>query len=148
MDIVLGVDEYRTARSPDNLHSGGLGPCVAVGAVYRDKGYMSHDYSMSTLPKLTQLVMDLHREVKIGSELKIFVAGGGIDSSMIEGADGILKTRQDVLNQLANFSGNVHVMWSYGNITQSLEIRVGERKAVYTTIEDVTGEEGENIFDM
>jgi|TARA_Y100000310_G_scaffold131979_1_gene131096 chemotaxis receptor (MCP) glutamine deamidase CheD len=34
---------YETANDPDILYSGGLGTCVAVGAIYEGQGYMSHD---------------------------------------------------------------------------------------------------------
>jgi len=37
-EIKLEPGEYKTAQSPDILDSGGLGPCIAVGAIYRQKG--------------------------------------------------------------------------------------------------------------
>lgn len=75
--------EYKKAKAPDILTSGGLGPCIAVGAIYCSKGYLAHfSHIVPPRPELERLLGDLKKDVKNKSKLKIYIAGGGLDDCL------------------------------------------------------------------
>jgi chemotaxis receptor (MCP) glutamine deamidase CheD len=82
-DFKIGTCEYGTAVSPDTLSSGGIGPCIVVGAIYEKKGYLAHYVPLPIfipISELETLINDLRSVVKDKSRLKIFVAGGAFDT--------------------------------------------------------------------
>lgn len=43
-EIEVKNPNYKKARAPDKLYSGGLGLCIAIGAIYGKRGYMVHEH--------------------------------------------------------------------------------------------------------
>ena len=76
---------YRKTKAPNKLDSGGLGPCIAIGAIYGDRGYMAHEIDPGqNTEQLDRLLKDLKEDVGDSSNLKIFVAGGALQPDLTE----------------------------------------------------------------
>lgn len=139
-EIKVGVNEYKKATAPDILDSGGLGPCIAVGAIYGKKGYMVHWVPGTILEELDKLLKDLKKGVKDLSKLDIYIAGGGIDPDEEDEEEEkiVLEERELCLEKIADagFSENIRkVQWaknaSKPNSYQCLTLLLSENKAVY-----------------
>tara|TARA_Y100000310_G_scaffold296126_1_gene328124 strand:+ start:525 stop:1010 length:486 start_codon:yes stop_codon:yes gene_type:complete len=78
--------EYKQASAPDILDSTGLGPCIAVGAIYRGKGYMLHTHGDGLAYNESfddQIFVDLS-EIPDKKGLKIYIAGGAFFHHFVE----------------------------------------------------------------
>jgi|GEM_PF-1631657 len=124
---------YKRTRAPDILDSGGLGPCVSVGAVYQEEGYMSHDTSPSDDTEgLDQLLMDLETDVTDKSQLKIFVGGGSTHPKFSrEHNDQIRAGRQVVVDKIndAGFGDQIEeIKWGTPKISLGLSLDISEKR--------------------
>ncbi len=99
-EIKVDQFEYQKTRAPNELYSGGVGPCIVVGAIYRKKGYMFHQHSVASYfsSKIEPIFRDLKKDVKDKSKLQLYIVGGKIykeyKEEMIEG-------RKIVLDKIA-----------------------------------------------
>tara|TARA_Y100000310_G_scaffold345268_1_gene463267 strand:- start:25122 stop:25583 length:462 start_codon:yes stop_codon:yes gene_type:complete len=128
--------KYKKASPPDQLESGGLGPCIAVGAICKDMGYLAHYHSVQHgTEQLDELLQELKRDVVDATQLKIFLAGGGIDfDDNQDEREGRLNDRRVTLDKIAQegYSVNVKkVKWARGDSTQELTLDVARGKAIY-----------------
>ncbi len=134
-EIVVETYEYKKAEAPDILCSGGLGPCIAVGAIYGKKGYMTHYVPCGTTTDLDKLLKDLKKEVKNFAWLKIYIAGGGIQSgNSQENVNSTLEGRKKCLDRIAETGFRKYIkriQWAGKNISQELILYLSERKADY-----------------
>jgi len=109
-EIELVSDDYQKAEAPDRMYSGGLGPSIAVGAIYGRKGYLAHFVPNDTISvKFEQFLKDLGKDVKNFAWLKIYVAGGGdlfipgqeSEEDIRKIREGTLRGRKKCLDRLA-----------------------------------------------
>jgi hypothetical protein len=118
-EIIVEMFEYEKAKAPNSLKSGGLGPCIAVGAIYNKKGYLVHTCSGGESdPNLEQMLVDLKKDVKDATKLKIYVAGGSPDNEIT------LADRRITLKKIkeAGFAGNIRkIKWARQNCIEMLK---------------------------
>ena len=150
-DIEVGQFEYRTTRAPNELYSGGLGPCIAMGAIYGKKGYMfhaqpvGHDFSTHIEP----IFRDLRKDVKDKNKLQIYVVGGEIEVND-EYEDEKQAGRQTVLDKIvqSGFEKCVkEVKWCLPNYIQELRLILSEGRAEIEEY-DLRDEFPEDDYDM
>ena len=137
-DILVDVNEYKKATAPDELYSGGAGPCIVIGAIYEGTGYMLHDPSVFVdYTKFTEPIFaDLRRDVKDKSKLKLYVFGAELDGDM---DDEIMKGRQAVLDEIvkSGFQKAVKKLkWCPTGFTQSLRLNLSRGSAKIEETED------------
>ena len=132
-EIKVEQFQYRTTRAPNELYSGGVGPCIVMGAIYGKKGYMfhaqpvGHDFSSHIEP----IFRDLRRNVKDKNQLQIYVIGGEIEINDEYGSD-MRAGRQTVLEKIARDGFNEavkEVRWCPPNYVQDLRLILSERRA-------------------
>jgi len=124
---------YKTAKAPETLSSGGLGPCIAVGAIYREKGYMLHSPpTQEGFGKLLDpLFIDLKREVRDKNWVKIYVIGG--ESSQADNNDDVMAAQNAVIDKIAayGFSKCIkEIRWCPPNSIQKLDLILSEGRGV------------------
>ena len=136
------MEPYVKSTSPNIIVSGGLGPCIAVGAIYKAVGYMVHFHSISfsewDLKSLVDLLITLNKEIKNKSKLKIYIAGAGSDpGDSKEEKKLMIKDRNVTLETIAKHK-----------LSDNLE-KVEWRKTSYMSQELVLDlKDGEAIFFM
>ncbi len=133
-EIVVGWrkgGEYKTVKSPHTLNSGGAGPCLVIGAVYKTKCYMSHippgsqlDYSKVMNP----LFEELQRDVQEKRNLQIYLVGANVDRNpqVQIGKDMVL----EIIAQQGFEDCVEAVRWNFGEHSKELHLILLERKAV------------------
>ncbi len=114
------------------MHSGGIGPCIVVGALYGCRGYMAHDDGAQE-GCLERLFNDIRLECPDKSMVRVFVAGGGFDSYMSPGLRKyILANRNFTLDLIAREGLKIERLeWNKSNSTQQLSLILAEQKAVF-----------------
>jgi len=135
MEIRVSTFEYETATAPDELYSGGIGPCIVMGAIYGKKGYMIHGHSINTNfgmfiePIFTDLRKAIHKK-----NLGIYVIGGETardeDPECVEE---ILHGRQTLLDKIKDEGLSPClklVRWNQPNYTQTLRLVLSKGKAI------------------
>ena len=135
-EIEVKQSEYKKAQAPDILYSGGLGPCIVVGAIYRGNGFMVHmPDPLCEEYLLESLLKDLRKGARNRRDLKIYVAGGGRDSGEDEDYNrGITENRKLVLEKIAKegFESQIQeVRWNNLNCNQTLTLFLAEGRAEY-----------------
>jgi len=141
VEIKVDILGYERARAPDILESGGLGPCIAVGAIYGDQGYMVHCLSVnSELIPLDNLLSDLRKNVQDLDNLRIYIAGAGIDSND-EYEREIMAGRKKTLDKItdAGYRERVIIKWAKGDSIQELILDLSKGEVIYeeTLLEDI-----------
>ena len=134
--------EYKKTTAPNRLTSGGLGPCIAVGAMYEGRAYMVHMVSLYDKPNLLNILLkDLKKDVKDKDKLKIHIAGGdsyikrsepdfGVFAGQID--EDIENSKQGVLDLIRKegFIRSVEtVYWNLADCVQRLLLIPGEGRA-------------------
>jgi len=134
MEIEVEDTEYKKARAPNELYSGGLGPCIAIGAIYEKRGYMIHHHPV-TSEQVSSVVRsffaDLQRVVKNKEKLKIYVAGGSIGVDDECPAD-MEAWRQNILTEITQNGYQKcieEIRWCPPNFIQSLKLIISEGRA-------------------
>jgi hypothetical protein len=151
---VISVEqfEYKTAKPPDILDSGGQGNCIVVGAIYGNKGYMVHlPFEDACLDKM---ICDLKRDVTEKGELKIYLAGGGLTSDDVDEElnlnQHVMALRKYVVDKIAEagFSDNIMAKkWAKPNDMQGLQLLLSEKIAKYDETPDMETEVTEEYID-
>ena len=77
-EIIVEQGTYKIACAPNILYSGGIGPCIVVGAIYKRRGYMSHS-DTPYMEELDDLLRALKRDIKDRTKLSIYVVGASFD---------------------------------------------------------------------
>lgn len=99
-EIKVNMCEYKKAKAPDELYSGGLGPCIAIGAIYEKRGYLAHHHSCGHNYSIfiDPFFRDLRKDVKDDNKkCRIYVVGGEFryddedKEEVIEGRNIVLK---------------------------------------------------------
>lgn len=145
-DIHVEQSQYKRTGAPHVLFSGGLGPCIAVGAIYMKSGYMCHTYTDS-MEELDRLLSDLKKDVKSFSKLQIYVVGASpsFDSdyedaqSIKEELADIQKRRDTTLEKIAHagFQQNIRdIRWGSGNYVLELTLFPAEQRAMIFEMPD------------
>ena len=115
-----------------NYILGGLGPCIAIGAIYDKRGYMVHEHALR--PDYAYFLertifADLRRDVKDKKKLQIYVVGGEIDAQYTnEKREG----RKIVLEKIVEngFQDSViKIQWCPLEHNQSLRLILSEGRA-------------------
>lgn len=123
---------YRKARAPSRL-AATCGPCVVVGAIYQDQGFMTH-YPSEYFTPLDRMLLEL-KKVSSPSRLELYLAGGGIDFYFTkEERKAVLENRSQTIHKItkAGFVSNLQqVQWGRGNSTMYLQLELNEKKAIF-----------------
>lgn len=126
---------YNTAHAPDELYSGGHGPCLVVGAIYYKKGYMSHDFAFGKSANLEKLLSDLKQDVKNMLRLKIYVGGLEIEYDDDEKIrEHMRDKREKVLARISKkgFAKAIKkVEWCESGYNQELILKLSEGRAEF-----------------
>ena len=135
-EIKVEQFEYIKTEAPNILISGGLGPCIAIGAIYENKGYLAHyPYYLSGEKLINLLLDDLDKDVKDIKKLRIFIAGAGIDTiDYLDIKEDIEKNKKNTLEKIANskYKGaNIETRWARGNSTQELILDLYKNEVTY-----------------
>jgi hypothetical protein len=139
MEIIRVEDtEYKKARAPNELDSGGIGPCIVIGAIYGKKGYMIHGHPVghNYAAFIEPFFSDLRRDVKDTRKLQLYVIGGEL---FHEYQDDQLAGREMVLEKIAENGFNEAVkkiQWCYSGHGQSLRLILSEGRAEIEDQED------------
>mgnify|MGYP001563469104 CR=1 FL=1 len=125
--------KYKTTRAPNELYSGGLAPCIAIGAIYGKKGYMYHAHPVghNFSSHVEPIFRDLRRDVKDKTKLQIYVVGGEIEVND-EYENEVKAGRQTVLDKIAQsgFEKCIReVRWCPTDYAQSLRLILSEGRA-------------------
>ncbi len=143
--IEVNQQEYKKTFAPNVLESGGLGPCVAVGAIYGRRGYMAHAVPGFILDYARRLLKDLQVDVERIDDLRIYVIGGnaylseGDQHSKEHYRRHVIQAREGVINLIkdSGFSSAVKlVKWSMPDQLQSLELILSEGRVVINEDDD------------
>lgn len=130
---------YRKTKGPNELDSGGLGPCIAVGAVYGNTRYMSHDAAPDeNTDGLDRLLKALAKDVKDKSGLRIAVGGGSFMPALSQDVDAVNESiqtgRSVVLDKIrqAGYGDNiVQVKWGKPHIALGMSLKPAEKEPVF-----------------
>ncbi|HLD33456.1 MAG TPA: hypothetical protein VJB66_01935 [Candidatus Nanoarchaeia archaeon] len=142
--IKVEMFEYKKAQKPDVLTSGGLGPCIAVGAIYDTIGYMSHSVDTEQVSYELDALLDVLRREANPRRTKIYIAGGGLDSEFPSLIQGILNSRRITLEKIAAAGFKpTKIQWGLGNSRQKLILDFKKGKTVY---EEISDEDDESHF--
>ena len=139
-EIAVTTCEYKKARSPSILSSGWMGPCISVGVISGEEGYMSHDVSEPVY--LERLLQD----VKDRADLQFYVVGGGLSSDETRfdfWVERRKKFRQVVLDMISDAGyGNALrvVRWGRLDTGTSLKLVLPEGGAEFIEIYDSSAE--------
>ena len=136
--IDVDMNEYASATAPDRLSSGGLGPCIAVGAIYENLGHMIHYVPLQKfdeVPCINKFFQALERSVLDKRKLKIYVAGWQIVREQ-EDEDGILEMliqeRKTVLEKITGRGYKIDdVRWCPHGFGQVLTLNLSDNCAHY-----------------
>src|SRR3989344_4536395 len=87
-EINVDALEYKTVKAPHVLYAHGVGPCVAVGALYFDKAYLIHapilSHDISGI--MSEMLTDVRKDIRFKDEknnilftngLEFYVLGAG-----------------------------------------------------------------------
>lgn len=123
MIIDVEVSNYRRAEAPYDLFSGGVGTCVALGAMYANKGYMVHvsPDEPDFLTLINYFFKDLHRECKDNRQLQLYVIGAQLDGDK----KSMIAARYTVLENIAKFGYKDTpklILWGKKNYWQTLKL--------------------------
>lgn len=132
-EIEVEQFEYKTTKTPNELYSGGVGPCIVIGAIYEGRGYMLHEVPLSYnfSSDVERMFSDLRRDVRNNGKLQIYIVGGEIELND-EAESEIRAGRQSVLDKIARrgFGKCVReVRWCQPNYCQSLRLILSEGRA-------------------
>ena len=117
--MIIRAEEgtYVRGEAPATMYSGALGPCIGVGAMYKNKGFLAHD-SSDSLVLLDSLLEDLKNEVRHMEDLSIYVGGGCLEfhSEMLQDCAEMnrmtLNLRRRTLQKIAHAGFDVKaVLW-------------------------------------
>ena len=141
-EIKVKQCEYRRARAPNILETTGIGPCIAIGAIYRNKGHMIHVSSLSLGGLSERLVARMLQNLKTEEAgrkfLKLFIAGGGLVNDE-EVDQTILKDREATLEMISEVGLESYIRkigWNERWCTQTLALHLEENMAVYESLSD------------
>lgn len=114
--------------SQDEMDSGGLGPCIAVGAIYRKQGFMVHTMPWSSYfnGRINSMLDAIHDVVRSKRYLGVYAAGGAILPSMSASeVEDTLAARTWILSAIASH-GFARCLKEYrwGNPHETLAIRL------------------------
>lgn len=141
MTLLVHQFEYRKAAAPETLDSGGLGPCIVVGAIYETTGYMAHYHTVSdSTTELDKLLDDLQQDVTDTGKLKMYIAGGMIETGNRQGSRMTREDRRVTREKIAavGFSTCIkRIRWAREDATQSLILDLEQGVARYETFRDI-----------
>lgn len=147
-EILVEIPYYKKAKSPDELYSGDVGPCIVIGAIYEKKGYMIHQPPLGPnyFKFIEPFFRDLEKDVKDKNKLQIYVIGGEIigvgenDLKTMEGfnldykecKEDIEIARKIVLYRIEQYKFQESVKeirWCPENYAQNLRLILSESRA-------------------
>lgn len=134
-EIYVEENEYAFARSPDILTSGGLGVCIAIGALYGNKfkfGGMIHSPDFMVTPKLLDpFLRKLAKKHRDDYPLRLYLAGGNLvcddePSQTYTSSD----IRVHVLERIAHFSLTdcIRKTWWNDRVDQGVDLTLNLQK--------------------
>lgn len=113
---ILVPSGFRSARAPNTLFSCGIVPCIAVGAISKDRGFLSHDAPLLTG---TMYLDRLLKAIKTLEEVKLYIVGNSTSMS-----NPVLMIKQEKAKYETLFLDRIintgyenaikEVMWGYG----------------------------------
>ena len=135
-EIEVKQNEYRKAQAPDILYSGGIGPCIIVGALHGKSGYMAHMVDPIVEQDLLEsLLKDLIKNTRNKRDIKIYLAGGGTESQQDREYNlGILESRRFTIERIAErgFKESIKtVKWNSQDSTQALTLFLSDGRVGY-----------------
>jgi len=129
-EINVDMWEYKEAKAPDELYSGGVGPCIVIGAIYGRRGYMIHEPPQGDISSFIEpFFAGLRKDIRDVKKLKIYVIGGEIESG---GDEEVRSSRNAVLDKIKEHGfQDVErvVQWCPTNHTQSMRLILSEGRA-------------------
>jgi hypothetical protein len=132
--ITVDIDEYIKSEAPHKLDSGGVGPCIVIGAMYENKGYMIQAVPYKSFATdINPLFLDLRADAKRIDDLEIHIIGGQIDFDEETPGD-ILSARQATLEKIAEYgflAAVRRVIWGRAHFYQSLLLDLSNKTALY-----------------
>jgi len=143
MPFEIEVDEpdYQTAFAPNELVARG-GPCIFLGAIYENKGYLLHvSHYSSKDSEPMNLFEDLKKDVKNKKWLKIYLGGGGFDIDLDQ--EYILENRRLALEDIKKHgleSRIKRIRWCPSKSCQALRLILSNLTAQYEEFNPETGE--------
>jgi len=140
--IELEINDWKRARSPDIIYSGGLGSCIAI-AIHNpmtSTGYMIHDSGpdqMNITPEFIEMIKEENPDL---SFLRAFIAGGDsyFPLNYLGLGQDCLKSRKFVENAMADIftPDQYEIHWSPAN--HMAELYLNTRTGKFTHIvEDI-----------
>lgn len=126
---------YLTARAPDTMHSGGAGPCLIAGAIYRNRGFLLHTISTGEDTDFYDFFKDLSAIPRGDPRLSIYLTGCGLEDGINEEIPidyMTLETRALVVQRIVNLGHRQNIRavnWSTKDTVQELVLNLRSRRA-------------------
>ncbi len=135
------IGEYKKAGAPYELYTGGLGPCIALGAIYKKRGYLAHypSYGHDYSARIDPLFRDLRKDVKDNKKCRIYVVGGEFRYDD-EDKEEVIKGRNIILEKIKKYGFQEaikEIKFCPTNHMQSLKLILSAETA-YIEQEDLT----------
>ncbi|MFT7615960.1 MAG: hypothetical protein ACI8Y7_000787 [Candidatus Woesearchaeota archaeon] len=128
---------YKKTTFPHALYSGGVGPCLVVGALHLQDAYMLHNSAPTeiVLEPLEKMLLNLRQDVKKGENLSLYVIGREPVYELELIADAKVD-QASILHMICQqgFGGNIKkVEWCKQGQCQSLYLSTLTKKATIET---------------
>ena len=124
--IVVRMFDDQATFAPYFLQSSGLGPCIALGAIYKNEGRMIHVPADGKINTFLQQIKNESREIRL------YIAGAGLEDELCR--EDLLLFRQKTLDKIATAGLAKQlrcVQWARGKSTQWLRLNLQENDAIY-----------------
>ena len=130
--LVVRMFDNKVAVAPYFLQSSGLGPCIVLGAIYKNEGRMIH-VPFTDDGKINTFLQQIKQQIRNESrEIKLYIAGAGLEDELCR--DDTLLFRQKTLDKIATAGLTKQlrcVQWARGKSTQWLRLNLQDGDAIY-----------------
>lgn len=124
-DKALQQGSFDQVNYPDEIRSGGLGPCIAVGIFHPSKatGYMFHAAAPHLNTLLEEFLRHVVSETKNSKSLRIYICGASIEDEdeeeEIEQATEARHYVESLVRKTLN-TAKITISWAKDNVTSEL----------------------------
>src|SRR5688572_14731737 len=128
-DKTITQDSYDQVSYPDEIRSGGLGPCIAVGVFHKSKkiGYMFHGAAPHQATLFNEFLEHVVHETKNSKANIVWMCGASIeDQDEQEDLDDANEARDYVESTVRSTlkTNKIEVQWSDDNVTSELILKL------------------------
>lgn len=133
--VKLEQGDLRSTTSPNLIRSGGLGPCIAIGAYNHilKKGYMVHDPCPSVSGMIPRFIEKVTRKCGDISEVVLYATGAAPEKIPPDLKENIEENREFVRTELLKFFKPEQVIFDWTDMGYSNELFLDTRTGEFYT---------------